>query len=299
MKILCLGHATYDITLPVDSFIHENNKYRVKEHLECGGGSASNAAYLLGKWGMDVTFAGVVGNDEYGRFIKKELESVNVNTDYLELSQIYKTTSSFIVVNKTNGSRTILSYEQNEMKMQELLLDFNPDVILIDGQEYNMSALVLEKYPSAISIMDASRINDDVIELSKKVDYLICSKQFAEEISGIKIDYNNPSTIKNIYLQLKQNFKNNIIVTLEEKGVLYEYNNILKILPGMNVKPVDTTGAGDIFHGAFTYGIVSKMNYEEIIKLSNIAAGLSVTKLGSRNSIFPLEEIINVYEKIK
>ena len=67
----------------------------------------------------------------------------------------------------------------------------------------------------------------------------------------------------------------------------------------MNVKPIDTTGAGDIFHGAFTYGIVSKMNYEEIIKLSNIAAGLSVTKLGSRNSIFTLEEVINVYEKIK
>src|SRR5690554_5449475 len=107
MKILCLGHAAYDITVPLDEYPDENTKNRVDTRVECGGGPASNAAYLLGKWGMDVYFAGVVGNDEYGRIIKQEFESVNVNTEYLELSSKYRTTSSFIVANKSNGSRTI------------------------------------------------------------------------------------------------------------------------------------------------------------------------------------------------
>ena len=69
-----------DITMAVDSFPKENTKNRIDNRVECGGGPAGNAAYLLGKWGMDVHFAGVVGNDEYGKRIKEEFESVNVNT---------------------------------------------------------------------------------------------------------------------------------------------------------------------------------------------------------------------------
>ena len=54
---------------------------------------------------------------------------------------------------------------------------------------------------------------------------------------------------------------------------------------------IDTTGAGDIFHGAFTYGIAKKLPLEETLKFANIVAGLSVTRLGSKNSMFTLEEI--------
>ena len=46
MKVLCLGHATYDTTLPIDKFPEENEKYRTDNKIECGGGPAANAAYL-------------------------------------------------------------------------------------------------------------------------------------------------------------------------------------------------------------------------------------------------------------
>ena len=68
-KVLCLGNCSYDITMPLEEFPLENIKYRVKEKVECGGGPASNAAYLLGKWGIDTYFAGIVGNDLYGNKI--------------------------------------------------------------------------------------------------------------------------------------------------------------------------------------------------------------------------------------
>lgn len=299
MKILCVGHAAYDITIPVDEFVKENTKNRVKERVECGGGPASNAAYLLGKWGCDVTFMGVVGNDEYGRYIKKELDSVHVNTDYLELSSEYKTTSSFIIVNKQNGSRTILTYRPAEMKMKEIDLSFEPDVILIDGQEYNISNQLLKKYPNAISIIDAGRATEEIIELSKKVKYLVCSKEFAEKVTGIIINLKNIESVNVLYQKMKHIFSNEIIITLENEGVLYEYNEHLKWLPAVKQQAVDTTGAGDIFHGAFTYGIANHFEYEKAIRLANITAGLSVTKIGGRLSVFPLDEIREMYHEFK
>ena len=72
MKILCIGHAAYDITVPLTEYPIENTKNRVPERIECGGGPASNAAYLLAKWNMETYFAGIVGNDNYGNIIENE-----------------------------------------------------------------------------------------------------------------------------------------------------------------------------------------------------------------------------------
>ncbi len=299
MKVLCLGHAAYDITIPFEGFPIENTKNRVNERVECGGGPASNAAYLLGKWGVDVYFAGVVGNDEYGKHIKKEFEEVNVNTKFLELNDQFTTTSSFIIANTQNGSRTILTYRPEDMELSNLKLDFTPDVILIDGQEYNISKQILKTYPNATTIIDAGRVTSEIIELSHMVDYLVCSKEFAEEITGITIDFNDNKTISNLYKKMKDKFKNNIVVTLESKGCLYEHNGYVKIMPSIEVKALDSTGAGDIFHGAFTYGIANKFDFEKILRISNMAGALSVTRLGGRNSVFSYEEVEKAYNELK
>ena len=69
MKAICVGHSTYDTTLPLKKFPIENTKNRVEEHIECGGGPASNGGYLLAKWGIDTTIASIVGDDYYGERI--------------------------------------------------------------------------------------------------------------------------------------------------------------------------------------------------------------------------------------
>lgn len=299
MKIVCIGHAAYDITFPVESFPTENTKNRVDKKIECGGGPASNAAYLLGKWNMDVAFVGIVGNDLYGRKIKSEFESVNVDTSNLLLSDNYETTSSIIVANTSVGSRTILTYRPNLMQMPKIDLNYEPDIIFVDGQEYDLSVDLINRYPNAISIIDAGRFNEENVKLSKLVDYVVCSKNFAEDFTKTKIDYNDKTTIDSLYSKLESSFKGNIVVTLESKGALYKFENQVKIMPSLKVNPIDSTGAGDIFHGAFTYGIANKMDYEEIIKFSNVAGALSTTVLGGRNSVFKLEEVRKVYNEFK
>lgn len=290
MKVLCIGHATYDIMIDMDEYPKENTKNRIKKMLGCGGGQASNAAYLLGKWGIDTTFIGLVGNDKLGHLVKKELEQVNINTDYLEMNG--QTTVSYIIVNSQNGSRTTFTYHPTDFKMQSIEENINPDIILMDGYEDEIAHKLLDKYPHCISVLDAEKNTDSVIELGKRATYVVSSKSFLEKFSNIKIV--DDSSLKKALEYGSQYFKN-IIVTLEEQGCAYQDRKISSI----KVNPVDSTGAGDIFHGAFVYGLIQGWEMDKILKIANIAGALSVTKLGSRNSVYSLKEVEDIYNGIK
>ena len=291
MKIVCIGHAAYDITIPVDGYPQENTKNRVENRIECGGGPASNAAYLLGCWGSDVEFVGVVGNDLYGKTIKEELEHVHVKTTNMKLNQEYTTTSSFIIANTKVGSRTILTYRPHEMKWEGNLVLDNPDIILMDGQEYELSKKILKQYKDAISIIDAGRPVDEVIELSHMVDYIVCSHEFAESMTNTSLKNADKETLETCFKKMEEIFKNHIIITLESTGSLYRDQDTIKLMPAIKVKAVDSTGAGDLFHGAFTYAISKKLPMEKVMQIATVAGGISVTKLGGRNSVATKEEM--------
>lgn len=290
MKILCIGHAAYDITFPLDNFPIENTKNRVNGKIECGGGPASNAAYLLSKWGMDVTFLGIVGKDLYGERITKEMKQIGIETKYIEQSEKHQTTCSIIMANTSNGSRTILTYRPDRVTMKPVKINFTPDIILVDGQEIELSKSMIEKYSDAISIIDAGRSTEEIIDLCHIVDYVVCSKEFAENVSQKKFDYQNKYTLVEIYQTLENMFQTNIIITLESQGCLYRDEKI-KVMPSIEVKAIDSTGAGDIFHGAFTYGIAKQWPIEKIVRIANLAGGISVTRIGSRNSMPTIEEM--------
>jgi len=285
MKVLCIGHVTYDVMINMDDYPIENTKNRAKSVTACGGGQVSNASYLLGKWGINTHILGLVGNDDYGKEIKKELESVNVNTRYLEMNG--NSTISYIIVNSKNGSRTILTYHNDDLLLHDIEEDINPDIILMDGYEYEMSLKIIKKYPKAIKVLDAEKNNEQVLNLCKLVDYVICSKPFLEKFSNIIIG--DEVSIKNALVYANNYFKN-IIVTLEEDGCAYNG----KVIPTIRVKPVDSTGAGDIFHGAFVYGLSKGWDIDKILLFANIAASLSVTRLGSRNSVFDIKKVCEV-----
>lgn len=299
MKFICVGHATYDTTLPLPNFPIENKKTRLKEKIECGGGPAANAAYLLAKWGMDTTFVGIVGNDYYGSNIIKEFNEIGVNTEYIEKNCEIATDSSYIISNLSNGSRTIITSKNDTIdELIEPVEIKDADVILVDGEHYKTAIKVLNDNPNAISILDAGRVNEQTKELGKLVTYLICSKDFAEDFTNQKINYNNIESLITIYETLKMYFKTNIIITLESAGSFTKFEDY-EIIPSIKVKALDSTGAGDIYHGAFTYFIANNYTLRDSIKYASITGALSVTKIGSRYAMPELNEVIGTNDNVE
>ena len=298
MKILCIGSATYDINLPVDTYPKENTSALINTKIECGGGTASNAAYLLAKWKMNSYFAGLIGRDENGLKILKEFNEVGVNTSYLELNKDVITPTSMILIS-TAKTRTILNYNPLNEHKYSMELDINPDVILMDGSEYETASKSLDENIDAISILDCRYLTKEVIELAKRSTYLIISEHFASKLADIKIEYTNPDSIINAYLYLKKIFKySNIILVLDTKGCIYEDEGI-KRMPAFKVDTKDITGSMDIFIGAFTYGISNGFEIEKSLKYAMVARALSLKKFGGRNSIPELNEVEDNYGALK
>ena len=285
MKAICVGHSTYDTTLPMNEYPTENIKYRIENHIECGGGPASNGAYLLAKWGIDTTICSVIGDDYYGTKIIEDFEKIGANTKYLEVKENHQTSSSFIIANMSNGSRTIITSKKDPIRKLNQRVPEKADLILVDGEHPETADEVLDNNKDAISIIDAGRLNEDTKRLGKKVKYLVCSKEFAEKFSGKTIDINNKDLLIEIF-------------TLEAAGSFTEINGKYKIIPSIKVVAKDSTGAGDIFHGAITYFLGIGYDLETSIRYSSITSAISVTRIGSRYSIPDLEEVLNYDELI-
>lgn len=299
MRIICIGNAAYDVTLPLNHFPIENRKTRLENgRIECGGGSASNCAYLLAKWGLETYFGGFVGDDYYGNKIIEEFENIGVNTKYLEKKPNFTTTTSYIIANTSVGSRTILTDKSKATGVDENIeVDDEFDIILLDGYEKDFAKKVIAKNPKAIKIIDAGSLREGTVELAHMVDYIVCSKDFAEDFCNKKVDYNDMKTLIEIYEDMKKEFSQKIIITLEDKGC-FTYEGGYKMVPSIKVDSVDSTGAGDIYHGAFTYCIANGYDLIKTMKMSNIAGALSVTRVGGRYSIFTLDEVKSKYDEL-
>ncbi len=293
MRVLCLGHAAYDITLPINGYPLENKKIRLEDsRVECGGGPSATAACLLSKWNVPTSFSGVVGNDIYGKKIQQEFLKFGVDTKYLEMREDCKTTASFIIANKETGTRTILTDRDKNLefsKIKNIADDY--DYILVDGDEEELASKLL-KEKKCISMIDAGRCNSKTIELSHLVDYVVCSNDFARDYTKMDLDYNNIDTIKKVYDKLDQDFKGQVIITLEKHGSFTKLNNEYHLIPSLKVKAIDSTGAGDIYHGALFYFLIKGKNLLEAMQLANYTSAISVTRIGGRNSIPELNEVL-------
>jgi sugar/nucleoside kinase (ribokinase family) len=117
---------------------------------------------------------------------------------------------------------------------------------------------------------------------------LVCSERFASQVTG-KRDV--ISDWRGCLKQLRAINGKVAAVTLGAQGVAFDDGEEQGHLPALPVKAVDTTAAGDIFHGAFAYALVKQMKLREALQMAIVAAGLSVGKMGGRLSVPELETV--------
>lgn len=296
MKTLSIGKLVYDINMLMDNYPTEGTKNVTKELISCSGGSANVVAYSLGKWNMESYISGVVGYDDTGNTMKKNMEENKVKTNYIEINYDIKTPVSYIIMNKENKVKTTIKTELNEYNIKKYEYDLPMDLVISDGTEYNASATGFNKYRNNITLLNAKEANKDVIEFFKYAKYVVCDSSVAEYLTKIKLDFNNPSSLGEVYKKILEKHSNiNLIITMEE-GTIYSVNNEIKILANMNSEIIDDSGIKDIFVAMVGFGLIHSYDLETIIRLATIASDLSKKTIGATLSIPELTEIISIYE---
>ena len=298
MVILSVGKSSWNISVPTNEFIKEGMVNNYKESYASGAGMASNVAYLLSKWGANAVLSSMVGSDDYGTKLKREFTDLSAKTDYIETTYDKETSLDITLVNTQNKSKTVINVSTELSLIKKYNFEFQADIVFTDCFDYGASQNAFTKYPGAITIVGASLSTPEVLEMCKYSKYIICNREFAETNTGIKIDISNPQSLVDAYNKLQNKYpKAIIILSLDINGAVYQSGNQIKIMPGLNVEVVDRTGAGDAFKAAFIYCLTNNFDMDKSIVMSNIAAGLTVTKMGSRVSFPSLSEVINTYNQ--
>ncbi len=145
-------------------------------------------------------------------------------------------------------------------------------------------------FPQARTILDAGSRRRGTELLAPRVEFLVPSERFARSMTG-ESDLDSEDGGRRCLAALSRLNGREVVVTLGERGVLYLEKGEVRRLPAFPVRAVDTTGAGDIFHGAFAYGVLQGWALSRTVRFAAMAAALSVARPGGRASIPALAEV--------
>jgi sulfofructose kinase len=286
MDVLCVGMASYDLIFAVTQHPREDEKGVASMLVRSGGGPAANAAVAVARLGLSSAFAGYLGQDAFGNDHLRELEDEGVIVDLVQRGST--TTPLSVAFVKPDGKRSLINFRQTKPLSSGSVdfSNFRPKVIIFDGHEPELSTSLVERAMewNAKTILDAGSVHQGTRQLAPTVDYLVCSEKFALEYTGTqKVP---------VSLDALAKVAPSVVITCGENGLLWKHEQGDGSLAALAVPVVDTTGAGDAFHGAFAACIARGKDWEDTLRFSNTAAGLSCTKLGARPGL-PTEEEVN------
>lgn len=280
IDVLCAGHACYDLVFGVDHHPEADEKTFASQLFSCGGGPAANAAVAAARLGYRSAFAGYLGDDFYGRTHLQEFADNGVMTDLVVRGAAATPLSAILV--KPDGKRTVINYKRDIQPLVPGSVDFSnckPKVVLFDGHEPLLSLALMEDVKNwhALTVLDAGSVHSGTRELVGLVDYVVASQKFAHDFTGI-------SDIPRAAAELHRIAKS-VVVTCGENDLVWETDEGTGDLPAFAVKAVDTTGAGDAFHGAFAAGVAAGMKWPDLLRYSSAVGALCCTKHGARPAI--------------
>lgn len=288
IDVLCVGHASFDLVFSVTRHPAENEKTVADSFIACGGGPAANAAVMVAKLGLSAAFSGYLGRDVYGELHTQELQAFGVNTQCVIRGDSPTPLSTVIV--KPDGNRALINYKGDTKPLAEDAVDFSviqPKVILFDGHEPHISVPLAEHAckTGIPTILDAGSVHDGTLALMGLVDYLVCSEKFALQLKGDE----------QTALAYLASLAPCVVITLGERGLIWQQGTQSGALPALTINAIDTTGAGDAFHGAFAAGIAAGLDWLTVLRYASVAGSLCCTKMGARLGLPSKQEHSSVF----
>jgi len=278
IDVLCVGHASYDLIFSIDHHPAEDEKISAQGFVSCGGGPAANAAVTIAKLGFKAAFAGYLGQDIYGEKHDQELRQYGINTRLIIRGDSPTPLSTVLV--KPNGKRALVNYKGETRPLPSGAVDFSsvtPKVVLFDGHEPQLSTSLLKRTQSEKipTVLDAGSVHEGTLALMESMDYLVCSEKFALQFASDE----------QAALTRLAEVSPTVVITLGERGLIWQRGQEHGVLPAFPINVIDTTGAGDAFHGAFAAAVALKMNWLDVLRYASAAGALCCTKIGARSGL--------------
>ncbi|MGZ0080316.1 carbohydrate kinase family protein [Methylomonas sp. YC3] len=291
LDVLCIGHASYDLVFSVPHHPGADEKIVADDLLGCGGGPAANAAVTVAKLGGKAGFCGYLGNDVYGESHLQELQNHGVDMR-LVVRGASPTPLSTVLV-KPNGQRALINYKGQTSALPVTAIDFDglaAKVLLFDGHEPHISRRLLNQFSHPVpTVLDAGSLHDGTRALMTKVDYLVCSEKFALQYASDE----------NLALSKLAQLAPVVVITLGERGLIWQRGQEHGSLGAPPIVAIDTTGAGDAFHGAFAAGLAKGLSWIELLRYASVTGALCCTKIGARPGLPSLNEHQNLLKSWK
>jgi sulfofructose kinase len=289
--VVGVGLNATDTLLLVPHFPAYAGKVPFQEEVVCPGGQVASAMVACAHLGLRTKYIGTIGDDERGRIQLESLRRTGINLDHVQLRTGCANQSAYIIIDRSTGERTVLWRRDDCLRIDPDQI--TPDQIAgarllhIDGHDtpaVARAAAIARQHGIPVTV-DVDTIYHGFDRVLPFVDYLVASSEFPVAWTGNRDPCQALEALQNEYGMKVA------AMTLGAHGALARAGGQFIYSPAFVVNCVDTTGAGDVFHGAFCYAVLEAMPIRDALEFANAMAALNCTALGARGGIRGLEEI--------
>ncbi len=290
--VVCLGSCCWDILGICEEYPQLDEKRPLTELAECGGGQAATAATAIASLGGRVAFIGRIGDDEYGRKIRRDFEEQGVDVSWgLGVVPGARSQFAFCVAEAGTGRRAIFwrppstgQIEPGELDVERAL---SCRCVLIDGHHVKAGIALAEAASErGIPVVtDLERPREGLERLLELSAYPVLPARFAMQLAGC-------SDLLAAGRALAERLDGILVVTAGPDGSYAFLEKSIHHQPAFSIQPVvDTTGAGDVYHGAFALAIARGASVKQAMRYASAAAAVSCMALGGRGNL-PTERVV-------
>lgn len=288
--VVGVGLNATDTLIILPRFPAYGGKVPFEREILSPGGQVASAMVTCSKLGLRAKYIGTLGDDERGRVQLESLRSSGVNIEDIEVRANCPNQSAYILVDRTTGERTVLWHRDECLRIDPAHLTREKiacaRLLHIDGHDtpaVARAAEIARAHHIPVTV-DVDTIYPGFERVLPNVDYLIASSEFPSRWTHESDPFRALEIIQNEYGMRVA------AMTLGANGALARVDGKFIYSPGFVVDCVDTTGAGDVFHGAFCYSVIESMPVRDALEFSNAMAALNCTALGARGHIASLAE---------
>jgi sulfofructose kinase len=295
--VLGIGLNATDTLILMSHFPAYAGKAAFDSEILSPGGQVASAMVACAKLGLRVKYIGTVGDDERGRIQIESLRESSINLDDVEIRKNCANQTAYILIDRKTGERTVLWKRDDCLRLDPASIRVeqitSARLLHIDAHDTAAVARAAEiahqhKIPVTVDVDTLYHGFDRVLP---HVDYLVASSEFPVQWT------NERDPLRALEMIQEEYHLPVAAMTLGAHGSLARVDGKFVYSPAFVVNCVDTTGAGDVFHGAFCYSVLQKMSMSETLEFSNAMAALNCTALGARGGISTIQDARALIER--